>query len=155
MLLEQASRSQKQVINLLKENTLVNKKYHSFWIVNLIIAQVDLNTLKEIYKIPNVSSIEIENSQFIAHPEFEVSSNNYSTPNGVENGLVAINATGMWRLGYTGRGRLAYNYDTGVWPNHPAFSNRFIGTRYPMNQSWIGYFNGFPNGQFKIMAPIH
>ena len=55
----------------------------------------------------------------------------------------------MWRLGYTGRGRLAYNYDTGVWPNHPAFSNRFIGTRYPMNQSWIGYFNDFPNGSIQ------
>ncbi len=146
LLLEQASRSQKQVISLLNENNFTNKKYHSFWIVNLIIAQVDLNTLKEIYKIPNVSSIEIENSKFIAHPEFEVSSNNYRTPNGVENGLVAINAPAMWRLGYTGRGRLAYNYDTGVWPNHPAFSNRFIGTRYPMNQSWIGYFNDFPNG---------
>ena len=98
MLLEQASRSQKQVISLLNENNFTNKKYHSFWIVNLIIAQVDLNTLKEIYKIPNVSSIEIENSKFIAHPEFEVSSNNYITPNGVENGLVAINAIALLEL---------------------------------------------------------
>ena len=71
------------------------------------------------------------------------------TPNGVENGLIAINAPAMWALGYTGRGRLAYNYDTGVWPNHPAFSNRFIGSRFPMQQSWIGYFNSFPNGSIQ------
>ena len=34
-------------------------------------------------------------------------------------------------------------------PNHPAFSNRFIGSRFPMQQSWIGYFNSFPNGSIQ------
>ena len=91
----------------------------------------------------------------IAHDKYEISLNYDRTPNGVENGLIAINAPAMWSLGYTGRGRLAYNYDTGVWPSHPAFSNRFIGDRFPMEQSWIGYFNPFPNGSVKIMEPIH
>ena len=97
----------------------------------------------------NISSIKIENNQFIAHDDFKESADNNRTPNGVENGLIAINAPAMWALGYTGRGRLAYNYDTGVWPNHPAFSNRFIGDRFPMQQSWIGYFNTFPNGSIQ------
>ena len=145
----QASKSQENVLNFLKKNTKSIYQYHSFWIVNIIVALVDLSTYDKLYQFPNILSIEIENNQFIAHDELKISSNNNRTPNGVENGLIAINAPAMWSMGYTGRGRLVYNYDTGVWPSHPAFSQRFIGERFPMQQSWIGYFNSFPNGTIQ------
>ena len=149
LLKDQAFKSQKQVLDFLKRNTNSNNYYHSFWIVNIIVALVDNTIIDNLLQFPNILSIKIENNKFITHDEYEVSSNNNRTPNGVENGLVAINAPAMWSLGYTGRGRLAYNYDTGVWPSHPAFSNRFIGERFPMQQSWIGYFNSFPNGSIQ------
>tara|TARA_Y100000766_G_scaffold285268_1_gene307494 strand:+ start:476 stop:3079 length:2604 start_codon:yes stop_codon:yes gene_type:complete len=149
LLKDQAFKSQKQVLDFLKRNTNSNNYYHSFWIVNIIVALVDNTIIDNLLQFPNILSIKIENNKFITHDEYEVSSNNNRTPNGVENGLVAINAPAMWSLGYTGRGRLAYNYDTGVWPSHPAFSNRFIGDRFPMQQSWIGYFNSFPNGSIQ------
>ena len=149
LLKDQAFKSQKQVLDFFKRNTNSSNYYHSFWIVNIIVALVDITTIDKLLQFPSILSIKIENNKFIAHDEYEVSFNNNRTPNGVENGLVAINAPAMWSLGYTGRGRLAYNYDTGVWPSHPAFSNRFIGERFPMQQSWIGYFNSFPNGSIQ------
>ena len=149
LLNEQANKSQELVLDFLEKNTISSKYYRSFWIVNIIVALVDYPTIEKILRFPNVISINIENNQFIAHDKYKISVNNNRTPNGVENGLIAINAPAMWALGYTGRGRLAYNYDTGVWPNHPAFSNRFIGDRFPMQQSWTGYFNSFPNGSIQ------
>ena len=149
LLKKQAIKSQELTLDFLEKNTLSSDYYHSFWIVNIIVALVDAPIIKNLLQFPDILSVKIENNNFIAHDEFEVSVNNNRTPNGVENGLVAINAPAMWALGYTGRGRLSYNYDTGIWPNHPAFSNRFIGDRFPMQQSWIGYFNSFPNGSIQ------
>ena len=149
LLKDQAVKSQKFVLDFLEKQSPSKNYYHSFWIVNIIVAQVDAPTIEKLIQFSNIASIKIENNQFIAHDDFKVSVDNNNTPNGVENGLVAINAPAMWALGYTGRGTLAYNYDTGVWPNHPAFSNRFIGDRFPMQQSWIGYFNTFPNGSIQ------
>ena len=146
LLKEQSIKSQKFVLDFLKKQTQSSDYYHSFWIVNIIVARVNYAIIEKLLQFPNIASIKIENNKFIAHDDFKVSVGNNRTPNGVENGLIAINAPAMWALGYTGRGRLAYNYDTGVWSNHPAFSNRFIGNRFPMQQSWIGYFNTFPNG---------
>ena len=147
LLMSQAASSQKQVINFLNNNPSTANNFHSFYIVNIIVALVDLPTLKNLYEFPNINSIALENNQFLAHDKFTIETN--KTPNGIENGLAAINAPAMWALGYTGRGTMAYNYDTGVWPTHPAFKDRFIGNRYPMQQSWLGFFNSFPNGSVQ------
>ena len=63
----------------------------------------------------------------------------------IETGLEAINAPALWDLGYTGKGLLVYDYDTGVCPEHPTIKNRFLANRFPMNQSWYGYFRDYPN----------
>jgi hypothetical protein len=97
--------------------------------------------------ISEVALIDLENSEFLPHdPIIRSEEGQQRSPNGVEPGLVAINAPAMWALGYTGRGRLVYDYDTGVWPTHPAFSERFLAHRYPMEQCWFGYFSNIPNG---------
>ena len=66
--------------------------------------------------------------------------------NSTEPGIEAINIRPLWDMGYTGKGTLVFNYDTGVWPTHPAFSERFFGNFYPMEQCWDGYFSDNPNG---------
>lgn len=58
---------------------------------------------------------------------------------GIEPGLEAIGARFMWNLGYTGRNRIAYTLDTGVWPDHPAIRDRFLYTHYPLAQTWFPY----------------
>lgn len=59
-------------------------------------------------------------------------------PNGRERGLDVINAPSMWRLGYTGYGRKAYIYDTGVDIEHPAVSTHFSFNNFPLEYSWLG-----------------
>ncbi|MBN2681722.1 MAG: S8 family peptidase [Bacteroidales bacterium] len=76
----------------------------------------------------------------------EENKNLVKSPTEPEAGLVVINAPPMWALGYTGRGRLIYGYDTGVWPDHPSFSERYMGRFFPPEQSWYGYWNPEPTG---------
>ena len=71
------------------------------------------------------------------------------TENGTEPGIEAINIRPLWEMGYTGKGLMVFNYDTGVWPSHPAFKNRFFANHYPMNQCWDGYFSDVPNGHIS------
>ena len=37
--------------------------------------------------------------------------------NSTEPGIEAINIRPLWEMGYTGKGTLVFNYDTGVWPH--------------------------------------
>ena len=57
-------------------------------------------------------------------------------PDGLEKGLVAINAPAMWALGYTGYGTKVFVADTGVDPTHPAISIQYHGNYFPKDQSW-------------------
>ncbi len=142
----QANESQKKILSFFEETKILKSNYKSFYIVNLIVAKLDVHTINQLKKFHSISIIDLENNRFIPHDPIIESSSSIKQPNGIENGLLAINAPAMWALGYTGRGRLAYNYDTGVWPTHPAFNERFIGNHYPMSQSWLGFFNPDPNG---------
>ena len=59
-------------------------------------------------------------------PLEEVSSKlHYVNSGTIETGLAAINAPALWNLGYTGKGLLVYDYDTGICPEHPAIKIDF------------------------------
>ncbi|MCA1763505.1 MAG: S8 family serine peptidase, partial [Flavobacteriales bacterium] len=66
------------------------------------------------------------------------------TPGGVEPGLEAINARALWDMGYTGNGRIAMTYDTGVWTDHPAHEDRFLANRMPILSTWFAYDSPIP-----------
>ncbi|MFM1876874.1 MAG: hypothetical protein RL266_2611 [Bacteroidota bacterium] len=150
-LMQQAAISQRPVLDLI-DGPLANDVTYSkpFWIVNTIILKADARAIDVLSKVETVSLIDLEDSDIIPHDEIiREESSNERSPNGVEPGLVAINAPAMWALGYTGRGRLVYDYDTGVWPTHPAFADRFLAHRYPMEQCWTGFFSDIPNGNIS------
>lgn len=120
---------------------------HDFWIINIMIVKTNSIGIEELSKIENIQAMDLLEGKLEIHePIIAGAENKTASPNGVEPGLVAINAPAMWALGYTGRSRVVYDYDTGVWPSHPAFSNRFFANFYPMSQSWYGYFSQSPNG---------
>lgn len=148
LLIETATNSQADVLE--KIASFKNAEvldFYNFWIINILVVKANSDAVLELAKIRNVQSLDLIEGKFEIHePIIFGSENKTASPNGVEPGLVAINAPAMWALGYTGRSRLAYNYDTGVWPSHPAFSDRFFANFYPMSQSWFGYFNQNPNG---------
>lgn len=145
---EQAAISQTPVQDLL-QGALKNdvRNVHPFWIANSIILEANKKAIEKLAEVYTVSLIDMEDSDIIPHdPIIREEESAERAPNGVEPGLVAINAPAMWELGYTGRGRLTYCYDTGVWPTHPAFAERFMAHRFPMEQCWTGFFSDEPNG---------
>ncbi|MEC8603745.1 MAG: S8 family serine peptidase [Bacteroidota bacterium] len=148
-LITQSIKSQQPILNFLNNRQKAGLVIKPFWIVNIIVAVLDENTIDELDQFNAIKSIHLEDNKFSTIEYDTAEQPKIQQQNGVENGLLAINARPMWDKGYTGRGRLIYNYDTGVWPTHPAFSERFIGNRYPMHQSWIGFFNSHPNGSIQ------
>ena len=141
-----ARNAQEETINYL-ERILPSQKIHALWIVNRIIVELEPDKIFRIAEFEEVAGIEWERAEFLpVRPIPEDPAAMERSPGGIEPGLIAINAPAMWKMGYTGRGTLLYNYDTGVWADHPAFSARYLGYRFPQYQSWYGYFRDFPNG---------
>jgi len=144
----QANASQSELIENIQ--TLYKSSFRSlkqFWVVNIIIIEAKPELIDFLNTQSSISLLDYEDDKIIMHDAYKItSSNSQKTPGGIENGLQAINAPAMWALGYTGRGRIVYDYDTGVWPDHPAFSNRFMGNFYPIAQSWFPWASPLPNG---------
>jgi hypothetical protein len=66
------------------------------------------------------------------------------SPDGAEKGLQVIKANELWKMGYTGKNRISYSIDTGVWPEHPALRDRFLANFFPLAQCWFPYDSETP-----------
>jgi len=126
------------------------KKLKTSWIINAIFLEAKQALIKELSNHPDIQLLQIQDTQ----PDIidYIDNNSEHTlpvENGTEPGIEAINVRPLWEMGYTGKGILVFNYDTGVWPQHPAFSDRFFANLYPMAQSWDGYFSEIPNGEIS------
>jgi subtilisin family serine protease len=119
----------------------------SFWIADVIFARVRPELISELIDVQGNFSVHLENNRFLLHDPI-VESNEPQTKaiEGVEPGVLACNVRPLWDLGYTGRGRKVFIYDTGVWPDHPAFADRFLGHYTEMNSAWYGYYSPDPTG---------
>lgn len=143
---QQAIHSQAPILSFLQHAGV--EHIQSFWIVNVIVCDIDKSTLMALNQFATIALLDYENNTFIPHDPIKATS--ISTEKAVgaaEPGLIDINARPMWNLGYTGRGHLVFNYDTGVWPIHPVFANRFLAHYKPLSQSWHGYFSPTPSGE--------
>jgi len=137
-------KTQQNVLKIIKEKS-AETEYEQFWIANMISVKADKDMIAELSKSENVEFIDVDNSLVVSpvEPKVETPLSGKSV-NGREPGLGAINAPAMWAMGYTGKGRIACSIDTGVWPNHPALRNNFIGNHYPLKQAWYGYHSDEP-----------
>ncbi len=148
----QSEMSQRKVMEQVRSGLLGEVDYvYSFWLTNLMVLKASPKAIVELASMTSsdIALIEDEYNELIMHDpviQGQAVSSGSRSPGGAEPGLIAINARPMWALGYTGRGKLIYNYDTGVWPTHPAFADRFIANNFPKKQSWIGFFSETPNG---------
>lgn len=117
-----------------------------FWICNMISLEANTELLEELVKRSDIEFIDLSNARMtkpldpIMRGEGRIS----RAPNGVEPGIKAINAHALWAMGYTGRGRLGHNVDTGVWPTHPAITTNWMGTYKPLSECWYAYDTQFP-----------
>ncbi len=138
--------TQKKVMQIINKNDKgFNTKYTQFWLVNMISVKANKDLIIELSNCEDVELIDVDNT-LITSPVEPVTNTQRTqqSVNGREPGLGAINAPAMWALGYTGKGRIACSIDTGVWPNHPALKNNFVGNHFPLKQAWYGYHSEEP-----------
>ncbi len=138
-----AKETQKSLIEFIN---LHNPKSNvrGYWIINQIYLTANRELIYEIGKRADVGFVDL-NIDKISPLEYIENENLHRSNGQIENGLEAINVPALWELGYSGKGLLVYNYDTGVCPEHPAIKDRFLANRFPMEQSWYGNFRSFPN----------
>jgi len=125
----------------------ISKKY---WIYNMLLVSASPEAIYDLSLRKEIEYLEYADQKITLIEPTEIKLNSdKKIPGAPEPGLIAINAPAMWELGYTGRGRMVYNYDTGVWPNHPAFADRFLANYYPVEQCWYGYYSQEPTGEYN------
>ena len=140
-----ANTSQENLINFLKNNAPSSyNTFRKYWITNQIYLEGTQDLIYQIAQRNDVAYVDL-NIDKISPLEEVNSILQHVSSETIETGLTAINAPALWNLGYTGKGLLVYDYDTGICPEHPAIKNRFLANRFPMDQSWYGYFKDFPN----------
>jgi bacillopeptidase F len=137
--MQMAESSQQPIIRFLNDNSKNVRFYKQFWIINMMSIEATKSVIEQLSYLPNVDYIE-EIDHFKGKPiEIDKGSNISSKSiGGIEPGLAAINAPALWAMGYSGKGRRYFSIDTGVWPQHPALSDNWLGNYQPINQAWYG-----------------
>ncbi|MCP4580039.1 MAG: S8 family serine peptidase, partial [candidate division Zixibacteria bacterium] len=114
--------------------------YSSYWIANIIIAELAKTAIESIAARSDVDVIALWREPELIEP-IEVEQSAPMSSN-VEIGLDAIGAPEMWELGYTGVDRLVANLDTGVDGYHPALISRWRGNNgAPWQECWFDGYN--------------
>lgn len=116
------------------------------WIANVITLDASKTLILQMAEHPSIRTIDLDARWRIRpiEPVKATAEGGNRSVGGVEPGLEAIGARFMWNLGYTGRNRIAYTLDTGVWPDHPAIHDNFLYHRYPLERTWFAYDSRFP-----------
>lgn len=143
-----AQKTQKALLDYLHKESITD--IYQYWIVNMLVVKLPLNMVQKLSERSDVGYLML-NNEFEAQliKPVEMSPSNPKSIGGTEPGLIAINAHKMWALGYTGRGRILYTMDTGVWPNNPGLGGRFLGDYYPMERAWYGFDSEFPHDKIN------
>ncbi|MDA3866568.1 MAG: S8 family peptidase [Salinivirgaceae bacterium] len=130
------------VTHMRNQNTITN--IQPFWAANIVAMEADAEAIFQLAQHPDVDQIVYDEPAYAIYPQPGTESGDIAKEDGVLQGIETINAPALWRLGYTGKGRLAFGVDTGIFPDHPAFGNRFLGNYLPLSQCWFGYNNSWP-----------
>jgi subtilisin family serine protease len=119
------------------------RSYRSFWIVNGILVSAAKEEIERIALRPEVQ---------IVYPDYPVSliapvpEGINSSKTGAQDYFQAIGVRDLWKMGYTGKGRLVCSFDTGVEWTHPALFFSWKGGLQGGNvSSWFDPFgSSFP-----------
>ena len=116
-----------------------------YWIVNMLLVEATPSAIDYLSQHSDIRYLEYaDNKISLIQPIAENIPTENKEIDEPEPGLIAINAPAMWALGYTGRGRIVYNYDTGICPDHPAIDEGYLGNYLPQEQCWYPYFSPVP-----------
>jgi len=143
--MQQADFSQKPILSFLKSYPTSVKNSRSFWIINMMEIEATKSIILQLANNPTIDYIE-EFNHFEGKPVEinKIKASNAKSVGGNEPGLAAINAPALWNMGYSGKGRRYFSIDTGVWPEHPALSDNWLGNHQPLTQAWYGIDSPVP-----------
>lgn len=122
------------------------ERVRTLWITNLVTVTASKRLIENLAQHPSISFIDLDDRWRIRpiEPVKEEPTADTRSIGGTEPGIEAIGARFLWNLGYTGRNRIAYTLDTGVWPQHPAIGHRFLANHVPLDHAWFPYDTRFP-----------
>jgi subtilisin family serine protease len=142
---DKKDKAQKGILSYLEEqkNKGSVKSYRSFWIVNGILITA---SKEEIEKIALRPEVEIVSPNYPVSLIAPVAEQENSSKTGEIDYLKAIGVRELWKMGYTGKGRLVCGFDTGVEGSHPAlFSSWKGGLQGGDGSEWYDpYGSSFP-----------
>ncbi|NLA23911.1 MAG: S8 family serine peptidase, partial [Bacteroidales bacterium] len=147
-LLASAEKGQADLINFIKKSE--NKfpelifEYKSLWVRSAIYVKARPAFFAEIFNRDDIELIDLNYGKFRMTTPVTAETSGSRIENGVEPGIIAINTRPLWDMGYTGRNTILLSMDTGVWVDHPALSDMYLGNHVPTSQAWYGMRSNTP-----------
>lgn len=143
-----ATTTQGPILELLRGSEQVKPaSIRSFWVANIIFAEVHPAMLAQLSEHPDVVYLDwnapLELEEHVDHLSIAPP----VVPDGKEPGLTAIKAPALWAMGYTGYGTVCFTNDTGVDPAHQAIFAQYNGHDQTDQGSWFEY-QGNNNGPY-------
>jgi bacillopeptidase F len=141
-----AERTQAEILAYLESRVGLDvRSYEPFWITNAISIEATPEILVRLSQRDDVARVGRADESAVISPLHRAPAA-ASLPGHAEPGLRLINAHKLWALGYSGKGSLVMNIDTGVDGNHPAMRSRWHGNYVPASQAWYDpvYGTTFP-----------
>ncbi|HRW22578.1 MAG TPA: hypothetical protein P5509_11450, partial [Bacteroidales bacterium] len=109
------------------------KELKSFWIVNVIHIKARPAVVYNLALRDDILMLDLDAPIYQRMEPVKIEASAPKDEGNTEPGLLAINAKPLWDLGYSGRNTILLSMDTGVWPDHPAISDNFLGNYFPLS----------------------
>lgn len=140
---EKAAETQPAIITFLENSGEPYSDLNQLWIANIIALKTTPALINDLANRQDVAYIYLDEPAYSLQKP-EKGSGMPKAEGAAEPGLEAIGAPALWAMGYTGHGRVAMTFDTGVWTDHPAISDRFLATRMPLQSTWFAFDSELP-----------
>lgn len=140
---KEAKRAQRSVLDYLRgtvkasssetKGAVKANSVHSFWLVNLVSAELNKAQIAEVAKLPGVVTIYEDRVFHVYHPEM------VDPEESVWDNIGFVNAPEVWALGYRGQNVKVAVIDTGVDPDHPELASA-LGGEAPYHEGyWVEF----------------
>jgi len=125
---EHAERTQADIRSFLSVRGI---EFQSFWIANMLVAEVDRSTADQLARRTDVSRIDSNRSaRWIEDPAIadrRDATERPDAPDAVEPGISNVNAPAVWDMGFTGQNMIVANQDTGIRWTHNSIKSKYRG----------------------------
>ncbi len=118
------------------------------WIANMVRAEVSPRLVSELAARPDVERVYLDRAVHLEEPAPAGGPPGEAVLAGAASAaLEAVQAPGAWDRGFTGKGLLLANLDSGVQGDHPQLAGKWRGLHVPVEQAW---FDPFRNSTFPV-----